>query len=264
MTEEKRLSVEAEALRARQGIGARYDAANAPHAELLLARRGTAYFARMLQELRDEDLDAPSLLAGWSRRTLIAHVGYNARGIARLTRWARTGTKTPMYDSDSQRWDEIVSGASLPPRALRYLFEHSAVHLNVEWRDLEDSQWDAEVVTAQGRTVPARETTWMRAKEVWVHAVDLGTRGSFADFPSEMIDGIIDDVIRVWNRRDERVALRLRPSDRPAEWRERRIGTDGPVVEGRAADIARWLARGRAHALRRVDGDDLPDLPRWF
>ncbi|MFC7789936.1 maleylpyruvate isomerase family mycothiol-dependent enzyme [Microbacterium sp. MAHUQ-60] len=218
----------------------------------------------MLQELGDDDLDAPSLLTGWSRRMLIAHVGYNARGLARLTQWARTGTKTPMYDSDSQRWDEIVSGASLPPQALRHLFEHSAIHLNVEWRDLEDSQWDASVVTAQGRTVPARETTWMRAKEVWVHAVDLGTRGSFADFPPEMIDGIIDDVLRVWNRRDERLSLLLRASDRPAEWGERRIGTGGPVVEGRAVDIARWLARGRAHGLRRVDGDDLPDIPRWF
>lgn len=258
------MSVEAEALRARQGLGARYDAEAAPHAELLLARRGTAYFARKLQELDDDELDAPSLLPGWSRRMLVAHVGYNARGIARLAEWARTGTVTPMYQSDTQRWDEIVFGSSLPPRALRYLFEHSAVHLNVEWRDLTGPQWDAEVVTAQGRTIPTRETAWMRAKEVWVHAVDLGSGGSFAEFPATMVDALIDDVFRVWTRRNESIAVTLRASDRPAEWAEKRFGSSGPVVAGRAADLARWVTRGRASGIAVVDGGDLPTLPRWF
>lgn len=257
-------SPEAAALRARQGGGARYDAENAPHEELLLARRGTAYFTRKLQELDDADLDHPSLLPDWSRRMLVAHVGYNARGVARLVQWARTGTVTPMYESDSQRWDEIVLGSSLPPRALRYLFDHSAVHLNVEWRDLTDSQWDATVVTAQGRSVPARETAWMRAKEVWVHAVDLGTGGSFDDFPPSLVDRIIDDVLRVWNRRHEPAALRIRATDRPSHWGEKTIGANGPLIEGRAADIARWLARGRASGVARIDGRELPALPRWF
>ncbi|MGB0411134.1 MAG: maleylpyruvate isomerase N-terminal domain-containing protein, partial [Pikeienuella sp.] len=72
-----------EALRARQGKGARYDAPNAPHDDLLLARRGAAYFARKLAELNDADLNAPSLRAGWSRRHLIAHTGYHARAFAR-------------------------------------------------------------------------------------------------------------------------------------------------------------------------------------
>lgn len=264
MTTWPELSAETVALRRRQGAGARYDAAAAPHDELLLARRGTAFFARAVQELSDEDLDAPSLLPGWSRRFLIAHVGYNARGLARLTTWARTGARTPMYDSDTQRWDEMVTGSSLPARALRHLFEHSAVHLDVEWRDLEDAQWDVSVVTAQGRTVPARETAWMRAKEVWVHAVDLGAGQSFADFPASMIDRLIDDVLRVWNRRNEDVALRLRATDRPADWTERRIGAGGPVIEGRASHIARWLTRGRTGDLARVDGHVLPDIPRWF
>ena len=53
-------------------------------AQLLTARRGTAFFARKLNELRDADLDAPSLLPGWTRRHVIAHVSYNARAIARL------------------------------------------------------------------------------------------------------------------------------------------------------------------------------------
>lgn len=261
MTSLRELSPEERALRERQGAGARYDADGAPHAELALARRGTAYFARRLMELRDDELDAPSLLPGWTRRHLIAHVGYNARAVARLVEWARTGVETPMYASDSQRWDEIVFGSTLPARALRHLVEHAAVHLNVEWRDLEDAGWDALVVTAQGRTVPARETAWMRAKEVWVHAVDLASGGSFLDFPAEMVDGIVADVFRVWARRSEDVALVVRPTDREAE---SSFGEGGPVVTGTAADLARWLAGRGARRLTRLDGPGLPAIPRWF
>ena len=58
------------ALRELQGRGARYDAAAAPARELDWARRGTAYFARLLNNLSDEDLDAPSALPGVSRRYL--------------------------------------------------------------------------------------------------------------------------------------------------------------------------------------------------
>lgn len=257
----RELTPEEVALRERQGAGARYDADAAPHGELALARRGTAYFARKLMELSDDELDAPSLLPGWSRRHLIAHVGYNARAVARLVEWARTGVETPMYASDSQRWDEIVLGSTLPARALRHLVEHAAVHLNVEWRDLDDAGWDALVVTAQGRTVPARETAWMRAKEVWVHAVDLASGGSFLDLPDEMVDGIIADVFRVWTRRSEDVALTVRPTDRAEE---QSFGEGGLVVTGAAADIARWLAGRGARRLVAVGGDKLPAIPRWF
>src|SRR5690606_37927969 len=62
------------------------------------------------------------------------------------------------------RMAEIRRGESLPPRALRHLAHHAAIHLDVEWRDLDAAAWDASVVTAQGRTVPARETVWMRTR----------------------------------------------------------------------------------------------------
>src|SRR3954471_5387163 len=140
---------------------------------LLLARRGQAYFSRKLNELRDDEFDAPSLLPGWTRRHLVAHVGYNARANARLVEWAATGVETPMYYSPTQREDEIEFGATLPIEALRNLSAHAAVHLNVEWRDLTEEAWSHEVRTAQGRLVPVRETVWMRTREVWIHAVDL-------------------------------------------------------------------------------------------
>ncbi|WP_339857155.1 maleylpyruvate isomerase N-terminal domain-containing protein [uncultured Nisaea sp.] len=144
------LEAERAALRARLGAGARYDSPAAPAEDLVLARRGTAYFARKLNELVDRDLDAPSLVPGWTRRHLVAHVGYHARALTRLADWGRTGVETPMHASAAERDAEIDLGATLPAQALRHLFTHSAVHLNVVWRDLEDAQWDAVVRTLEG------------------------------------------------------------------------------------------------------------------
>ena len=79
--------------------------------ELLAARRGQAFFARKLNELTDAQLDGGTLLPDWTRRHVIAHVGYNARAIARLVEWAATGVETPMYASPEARNHEIDFGA---------------------------------------------------------------------------------------------------------------------------------------------------------
>ncbi|MFI5611653.1 maleylpyruvate isomerase family mycothiol-dependent enzyme [Amycolatopsis sp. NPDC051903] len=246
------------ALRERQGPGARYDSPHAPGRELRWARRGTAYFARKLGELSDAELDRPSLLPGWSRRHVIAHVGYNARALTRLLAWARSGVETPMYSSPRQRAAEIEAGATLPARALRSLFAHAATHLDVEWRDLPDTAWDAEIRTAQGRLVPARETAWMRTREVWLHALDLDHGGSPRDFPPELLDAVLADVLGAWQRRQEPVHLVLAaPGRQPLT-----IGDGGPVVSGAVPELVRWLT-GRGSAGVSADSA-LPALPRWF
>src|SRR5258705_13079196 len=131
-------------LRERLGAGARYDATSAPALELNWARRGTAYFARKLNELTDDELDGGTLIPGWSRRQLVGHMGHQARALSRIVEAARTGQPW-LEASDEERLAEL-NAATLPARALRNLFYHSEVHLNVEWRDLKASDWDATVV----------------------------------------------------------------------------------------------------------------------
>jgi maleylpyruvate isomerase len=236
-------------------------------AGLLLARRGTAYFSRKLNELSDEEFDAPSLLPGWSRRHLIAHVGYNARAIVRLTQWAETGVEHPMYESSQARWREIEYGATLSPVALRNLSEHAAVHLNVQWRDLTDAAWHTEVRTGQGRIVPASTTVWMRTREVWLHAVDLNNGGSYTHFPAELLDHLIADVLSNWRGRAEAEGIAnfvLAPTDRD---RSRSVGdadaADAVVLRGTAAALARW-ATGRGRAGVSAQDGEVPAAPRWL
>jgi maleylpyruvate isomerase len=219
-------------------------------ATLLLARRGSAFFARKVAELSDAEFSEPSLLTGWTRSHLIAHVGYNARALCRLTEWAATGIETPMYASPSQRNDEIELGATLTPQALRNLSEHAIVHLNVEWRDLSAEAWGAEVKTAQGRTVPASETAWMRAREVWLHAIDLGNGASISDLPAEFVDRLLPEVVALWKTRGDAVPnLVLRPTDRAGvDHRLDDAASDPTVVSGPSAQLLAWRPAGPTRA----------------
>lgn len=155
-------------------------------ARLLLMRRGQAYWARALNDLSDDELDEPSLVAGWTRRHVIAHVGFHARAIARLVEGARTGSAVLMYDSPHQRDEEISFGSTLPAEALRNLCAHAAVHLNVEWRDLPERAWVTPVDVDGVGIVPVSETVRIRAREVWLRAVDLGSGAGITDLPPEL------------------------------------------------------------------------------
>ncbi len=172
------------ALKARQGAGARYDDPAAPHDDLLLARRGTAYFARRLNALRDDDLWAPSLRAGVSRRHLIAQVSYQAREMA----LALKALREPLVPEEAEWRADVALAATLPARALRHLFDHAVKHLDVEWRDLPGAAWDA-AVTLEGQEMPARESARLRAATVWQAAVDLSNGGRAADIPAPLRAG---------------------------------------------------------------------------
>jgi maleylpyruvate isomerase len=173
-------------LRERLGKGARYDAAAAPARELGWARRGTAYFARKLNELHDDELDEPTLIPGWTRRRLIGHVGNQARDLARIVEAARTGQ--PWQDALPEAREAEANSGTLPARALRNIFYHSEVHLNVEWRDLMDADWDKVVTVANGQNIAVRDTPAIRARAVWIHAVDLLNNGSFRDFLPDFLE----------------------------------------------------------------------------
>ena len=247
---------------------ARHDLATHPGlpAALLQARRGTAFFARKLNELTDDELDGGSLLPGWTRRHVVAHVGYNARAIARLVEWAATGVETPMYPSVEVRNHEISFGATLSPTALRILFDHSAVHLSVEWRDLPDRDWSNEVKTVQGRTVPASETVWMRTREVWIHAVDLGNGATFADIPEPVLARLLRDITGAWHARGTDAGLVVRVTGMDGAFGD--IDAPNPtIISGPLPAVVEWAAgRGTdgVTASGRAATDEVPAAPKWI
>ncbi|MGO2749570.1 MAG: maleylpyruvate isomerase family mycothiol-dependent enzyme [Pseudoclavibacter sp.] len=240
---------------------ARHDQTTDPELQeaLLQVRRGTSFYNRKLNELSDADFDAPSRLPAWSRRQLIAHVGYNARAITRLVQWANTGVETPMYESPTARAEEIAFGSTLPVRALRHLNDHAAISLNVEWRDTPDASWRAEVRTAQGRTVPLSETVWMRTREVWLHAIDLDNGARFAEIPREVLRGLLADILGFWERKGTSPEVSIRVTDEP------QLGVDAPgaapAVVGELPAIVAWASGRGGHLLD--EGVDVV-APGWL
>lgn len=178
---------------------------------------GTRLLLAAIDGLSDEQFEAPTALPGWSRRHVVAHVHYNAEALRRLVRWARTGEETRMYASQDQRAAEIERGAALPPAELRELVHASAAALAADLDALPEQAWRNEVVTAQGRTVPATDIPWMRTREVAVHAVDLDCGIGFVDLPDELNAALALDVVKKRTSSGEAAVL--------AEWLTGRTAT---------------------------------------
>ena len=143
-----------------------------------------------------------------------------------------------MYASPEQRAADIEAGARRPAGELIAWFEGSAAALDDGFSSLSAEAWEHPVRTAQGRTVPASETPWMRAREVLVHAVDLDAGVTFHDLPAAFLHALEEDI------RAKRAAS----------------GQDVPRVTGEDADVVAWLA-GRPHGpLTAADGAPA-DLP---
>ncbi len=101
----------------------------------------------------------------------------------------------------------------------------------------------------------------MRAREVCVHAVDLGTGVTFADLPADFLVALGNDIV---GKRSAvpGVALRLEAADASAVWDL--PGADAPVsVTGPLADLVAYLS-GRPHDLSTTDGSPVPVLPAWL
>lgn len=158
------------------------------------AEAGTGLFLAELAKF--EDLGRPSRLAGWSLAHLVAHVHFNAEALRRLVSWAATGVESRMYASPEQRAAEIEAGAQVPAEELRRLVTESAQMLADDLASLDGSAWDSEVVTAQGRTIRARQIPWLRAREVMVHAIDIDAGLTFADLPGDFTTELLVDVVR--------------------------------------------------------------------
>lgn len=225
------------------------------------AEQGSEAFLSQMALVSDDSFRAPSKLPGWTYAHIVAHVAHNAKGISNLVNWARTGVETPMYPSREVRDAEIEQSSTLEPSRLREFASQSDQHLRAGFAAMGAEEWSAEVVTAQGRKVAATELPWMRAREVWIHGVDLDAGLTFDDFPESMIDALIGDIAGQRERQGE-FALLIAPTDRERSWTMKAEGKTPLTVRGSAADLSRWLA-GRGDAGVEADGP-IPGIGGWL
>jgi len=204
-----------------------------PDETLAWASLGNELVLKAAAGLTDADLRAPSTLPGWSVGNLVAHIAANADALLNLVSWAKTGVETPMYAGPEDRAEGIAKGDTLTAADARAWLESSISRLADGFASLTDAEWAHEVVTAQGRTVPASEVPFMRSREGLIHAVDLARGVTFADLPEGFLDALIEDIR----------AKRGEVTELPA---------------GPRAEVAAWLA-GRPHSLAGA-----PPLGPWL
>lgn len=184
------------------------------------------------------ELDGPSLLPGWTRKHVAAHLSLNAEAIGNLVHWAKTGQERRMYASPEQRGADIDAAALRPADVLLTWFDESARVLADATAELTEEQWQRPVLTAQGKEIPATETPWLRSREVMIHAVDLGTGVTFADLPTDFLEALSADI--------------------------RAKRGDVPEVTGPLPEVAAYLAGRSYDGVLTADGRPAERLPPWL
>ena len=226
---------------------------------------GDSYFGGQLEALSDEQFSQACLLPGWTRAHLVTHVARNADGLINLLEWARTGGETPMYPSSSQREADIDAGALRPPALIRAAHLDAAQRLSRAIDGLPAGSWSARVRTASGRTIAASEVVWIRVREIWVHAVDLGAGGRFEDVPPQVGDGLLDEALTFVASKKDCPQLRVVCRESGQEWALGHASRAAQtVVEGSRADLLRWALGRPGDASSQSAQDSWPRLPNWL
>jgi len=232
-----------------------------PDQTLNWMHHGTERLLVEVAGLPDEALGAPTALPGWTRAYLLSHIAANADALRNLVHWARTGEERRMYASTEAREADIAAGAELPPADLRAWVSSSAADLAADLDALDaldGAAWDAKIITAQGLTRSANEIPWMRAREIYIHSIDLAAGITFADLPPDFLAALLDDVTGRRSAVGGGPALLIAATDTGGRWDVAGTGVPVPVTAP-LPDLAAYLTGRPAPSLPAA-----PVLPPWL
>jgi maleylpyruvate isomerase len=214
---------------------------------------------RTVDALTTDDLAAPSLLPGWTRAHVVAHLALNGHALARVVDAVGRGEPVAMYESDDQRDREIKEFSEADPAELRDALLAATTAFSDAVALVEPERWEGSFNRLPGGpTWPAATIVATRRREVEIHHVDLGTSYTQHDWPDDFVGELLD-VVSV--DRSGAGPFRLRATDLGRDWSVG--GEDGPTVAGPGADLGLWLTgRSGGEGLTCGTGD-LPVLGPW-
>ncbi|CAM3778189.1 maleylpyruvate isomerase family mycothiol-dependent enzyme [Nocardioides zeicaulis] len=201
----------------------------------------------------------PSLLPGWTRAHVLAHLALNAEALAGALHGAHVGRPQPMYASQEARDGDIDELAARDPAELRERLMAGTATFEQALAAMGDGDWAGTFErTPGGRVVQAAAVPLMRLREVEIHHADLGAGHTHAAWSAEFCAVLLDSLTAV----EHPTPLTVRPTDLDGEWRYGPDG-EGPVVSGTAADLAWWLTgRGAGESLTSST-NEIPEMEAW-
>jgi maleylpyruvate isomerase len=134
--------------------------------------------------ITEPDLRVPSLLPGWTRAHVLAHLARGADAMRNLLVGVRSGQERPAYVSAEARQADIEHGAGMRADELTANLADSAMALRTIARQLPDEGWQVRVRILDSAPFPADQLLTRRLVEVELHHCDLGAGYGPADWPS--------------------------------------------------------------------------------
>jgi maleylpyruvate isomerase len=157
--------------------------------------------ARMIAE---PDLRQPSLLPGWTRAHVLAHLARGADAMRTLLIGARSGQDRPAYASSEARDADIERGAAQQAKDLVTDVADSAMALRTVARQLPDQAWACSVRFPGSAPFPAAQLLTRRLVEVELHHCDLAAGYNASDWPASFASLELGEPMRT--QRHERLS----------------------------------------------------------
>lgn len=229
--------------------------------ETLLA---TTRYLQALTQLDDQSVLRSSVLPGWSRAHVVAHLSRNADAFSDVLEAVASGEPAAMYPSPASRDRDIEE--TVERHDLAGLVEDTigsvARLTEAFWSCRADPDTPYRRVPDDAATFPLWTLGPRRRSEVEIHHADLDLGYRPSEWPTDFSTGVV-------RQRQEELALLsdacpsmvLTATDTGGPWRFG-VGA-GTEIHGTVGDLAWWLVgRGGGQGLTCSAGT-LPVLGRW-
>jgi maleylpyruvate isomerase len=225
-----------------------------PAARLTEVHDATTRYLRTLDGLTSTALAEPSLLPGWTRGYVVAHLARHAYGFAAALEGLLRAEPQPVYTSREEREAGIAETAGFGFEELR----ETSFDACGRWRQAAEAATGRRGVVSlfpEGPRLTVVEAVESRWREVEVHHADLDLGYGRLDWPESFVDAVFNTVV---DDRQDGPPMMLRTPDGDVL-----VGSGyGPVVSGSRRDLAWWLlGRGRGDGL--TCDAELPTLGPW-
>src|SRR6266581_4503678 len=179
--------------------------------------------------ITDPELRVPSLLPGWTRGHVLAHVARNADGMRSVLVSVRAGQPRPAYASAGEREAAIEQDAGRRATEHAADLADSAMALRTVARQLPDEGWQVPVrMLETAAFFPAAQLLTRRLVEVELHHCDLGAGYGPAGWPTAFAAMELAEPMRSW-RQDRlgypeptQAGTLMSPARPPAPWNPNR------------------------------------------
>ncbi|MFF3335909.1 maleylpyruvate isomerase family mycothiol-dependent enzyme [Streptomyces sp. NPDC002888] len=220
--------------------------------DLASVRDATERLLTAVAKLDNASVSEPSLLPGWSRGHVLAHVARNADALVNVL-----GGR-PMYVTAHARDADIERDAPRPLSAQLVDVRESGARF--QEAGAVSADWSRTVTLRNGVTDSASRVPFRRWAEVELHHVDLGIGYELKDLPAEFTEREIDFLAERFTGHPDVPPTRL--TDGTRAWSTGREADEpGGIVTGSPAELLGWLAGRRDGSGLTVDGGPLPALP---